>query len=88
MGDVKSGKIEYRTDRTGIVHVALGKKSFDEQALVENYQAVLEEILRAKPSAAKGRYLRSITIASTMSPGVKLDTSKTRDLLEEATTAA
>ena len=66
----------------------LGKKSFDEQALVENYQAVLEEILRAKPSAAKGRYLQSITIASTMSPGVKLDTSKTRDLLEETTTAA
>jgi large subunit ribosomal protein L1 len=88
VGDVKSGKIEYRTDRTGIVHVALGKKSFDEQALVENYQAVLEEILRAKPSAAKGRYLKSITIASTMSPGVKLDTSKTRDLLEETTTAA
>ena len=88
VSDVKSGKIEYRTDRTGIVHVALGKKSFDEQALVENYQAVLEEILRAKPSAAKGRYLKSITIASTMSPGVKLDTSKTRDLLEETTTAA
>jgi large subunit ribosomal protein L1 len=88
VGDVKSGKIEYRTDRTGIVHVALGKKSFHEQALVENYQAVLEEVLRAKPSAAKGRYLKSITIASTMSPGVKLDTSKTRDLLEETTTAA
>jgi large subunit ribosomal protein L1 len=81
--DVKSGKIEYRTDRTGIIHVALGKKSFDERALVENYQAVLEEIIRAKPSAAKGRYLKSITLASTMSPGLKLDTSKTRDLLEE-----
>ena len=73
VGDVKSGKIEYRTDRTGIVHAALGKKSFEEQALVENYQAVLEEILRAKPSSAKGRYLRSITIASTMSPGILLD---------------
>jgi large subunit ribosomal protein L1 len=83
VGDVKSGKIEYRTDRTGIVHVALGKKSFEERALVENYQAVLEEILRAKPSAAKGRYLKSITLASTMSPGVKVDTSKVRDLLEE-----
>jgi large subunit ribosomal protein L1 len=88
VGDVKSGKIEYRTDRTGIVHVALGKKSFDEQALVENYQAVLEEILRAKPASAKGRYLRSITLASTMGPGLKLDTSKIRDLLEEPTTAA
>src|SRR5205814_7972574 len=55
--DVKAGKIEYRTDRTGIVHVAIGKKSFDERALVENYGAVLEEILRAKPAAAKGRYV-------------------------------
>jgi large subunit ribosomal protein L1 len=85
--DVKAGKIEYRTDRSGIVHVALGKKSFDERALVENYGAVLEEILRAKPAAAKGRYLRSITLASTMSPGVKVDTSRTRDLLEEAVPA-
>ena len=87
VGDVKSGKIEYRTDRTGIVHVAIGKKSFEEAALVENYQAVLEEILRAKPAAAKGRYLRSITIASTMGPGLKLDTTRTRDLLEEAAPA-
>ena len=88
VGDVKSGKIEYRTDRTGIVHVALGKKSFEEQALVENYQAVLEEILRAKPSAAKGRYLRSITIAPTMGPGIKVDPSRTRDILGEAAPAA
>jgi large subunit ribosomal protein L1 len=87
VGDVKSGKVEYRTDRTGIIHLALGKKSFDEHALVENYQAVLEEILRAKPAAAKGRYLRSITIASTMGPGIKLDTSKTRDLMEETAAA-
>ncbi len=83
VGDVKSGKIEYRTDRTGIIHVAIGKKSFDERALVENYGAVLDEILRAKPAAAKGRYLRSITLASTMGPGLRLDTTKTRDLLEE-----
>jgi large subunit ribosomal protein L1 len=88
VGDVKSGKIEYRTDRTGIVHVAIGKKSFEEAALVENYQAVLEEILRAKPAAAKGRYLRSITLASTMGPGLKLDTTRTRDLMEEAAPAA
>jgi large subunit ribosomal protein L1 len=88
VGDVKSGKIEYRTDRTGIVHAALGKKSFEEQALVENYQAVLEEILRAKPSSAKGRYLRSITIASTMSPGIKLDTTRIRDLMEDAAAPA
>jgi large subunit ribosomal protein L1 len=88
VGDVKSGKVEYRTDRTGIVHLALGKKSFEEQALVENYQAVLEEIIRAKPAAAKGRYLRSITMASTMGPGIKVDTSKTRDLMEETAAAA
>ena len=88
MSDIKAGKIEYRTDRTGIVHVAIGKKSFDEKALVENYGAVLDEILRVKPAAAKGRYIRSITIASTMGPGIKLDTSRTRDLLEETAAAA
>ena len=88
VSDVKSGKIEYRTDRTGIIHASLGKKSFDETALVENYQAVLEEILRVKPAAAKGRYLRSITLASTMGPGLRLDTTKTRDLLEEAAPTA
>jgi large subunit ribosomal protein L1 len=85
--DVKAGKIEYRTDRTGIVHAAIGKKSFEERALVENYAAVLDEILRSKPAAAKGRYLRSITLASTMGPGLRLDTTKTRDLLEEPVTA-
>ena len=84
VSDVKSGKIEYRTDRTGIIHTSLGKKSFDEKALVENYGAVLDEILRAKPAAAKGRYLRSITISSTMGPGVKIDTTRVRDLMEEA----
>jgi large subunit ribosomal protein L1 len=83
VGDVKAGKIEYRTDRTGIVHVAIGKKSFGERELVENYAAVLEEIIRAKPAAAKGRYLRTITIASTMSPGIKLDTGRVRGLLDE-----
>jgi large subunit ribosomal protein L1 len=88
VSDIKAGKIEYRTDRTGIVHVAIGKKSFDEKALVENYGAVLDEILRAKPAAAKGRYIRSITIASTMGPGIKLDTSRTRDLMEETAAAA
>jgi large subunit ribosomal protein L1 len=81
--DVKAGKIEYRTDRTGIIHVAIGKKSFEEKALVENYGAVLDEILRSKPAAAKGRYLRSITLASTMGPGLRLDPGRTRDLLEE-----
>jgi large subunit ribosomal protein L1 len=82
--DVKAGKIEYRTDRTGIIHVAIGKKSFEEKALVENYGAVLDEILRSKPAAAKGRYLKSITLVSTMGPGLRLDTGRTRDLLEES----
>ena len=88
MPSPKAGKIEYRTDRTGIVHVTIGKKSFEERALVENYGAVLDEILRAKPAAAKGRYIRSITIASTMGPGIKLDTARTRDLMEEPVAAA
>ena len=82
--EVKAGKIEYRTDRSGIVHVPIGKKSFDEAALVANYGAVLEEILRVKPSAAKGRYLKSIVMASTMGPGVKIDTTRVRDLMEDS----
>ena len=83
----KSGKVEYRTDRTAIVHLVIGKASFDERKLLENYAAVIEELIRAKPSAAKGRYLRSITIASTMGPGVKVDPSRTRDIIEEAPAA-
>jgi large subunit ribosomal protein L1 len=81
--EVKAGKVEYRTDRTGIVHLPLGKKSFEVQQLVENYGSVLEEILRAKPSSAKGRYLKTITLSSTMGPGVKVDTGRVRDLMEE-----
>ena len=84
----KAGKIEYRTDRTAIVHLTIGKTSFDDRALLENYAAVIDELVRAKPAAAKGRYLRSITMASTMGPGVKIDPSRTRDILEEAATAA
>jgi len=80
--DAKAGKVEYRTDRSGIIHLAIGKKSFSEEQLLENYAAVLEEIIRAKPAAAKGRYLRSIHIAATMSPAIELDPSRTRDLLE------
>jgi len=77
----KSGKVEYRTDRTAIVHLNIGKTSFDERQLLENYAAVIEELIRAKPSAAKGRYLRTVTIASTMGPGIKVDPSRTRDIL-------
>jgi large subunit ribosomal protein L1 len=83
----KSGKVEYRTDRTAIVHLVIGKASFQDKALLENYAAVVEELIRAKPSAAKGRYLRSITIASTMGPGVKVDPGRTRDIIEEAPAA-
>jgi large subunit ribosomal protein L1 len=85
--DSKSGKVEYRTDRTAIVHMVIGKASFDEQRLLENYAAVVEELIRAKPSAAKGRYLRTITMTSTMGPGVKVDPTRTRDIVEEAAAA-
>jgi large subunit ribosomal protein L1 len=84
----KSGKVEYRTDRTAIVHLVIGKVSFDERKLLENYAAVIEELTRAKPSAAKGRYLRSITLSSTMGPGIKVDSSKTREIIEEAPAAS
>jgi large subunit ribosomal protein L1 len=84
----KSGKVEYRTDRSAIVHMVIGKASFEEQKLLENYAAVVEELVRAKPSAAKGRYLRSITLTSTMGPGVKVDTGRTREILGEAPAAS
>jgi large subunit ribosomal protein L1 len=84
----KAGKVEYRTDRTAIVHMILGKTSFEEKQLLENYQAIVEELIRAKPSAAKGRYLRTIVLASTMGPGIKVDPSKTRDLIEAEAEAA
>ena len=80
----KSGKVEYRTDRTAIVHLVIGKASFPDRQLLENYAAVIEELQRAKPSVAKGRYMRSITMTSTMGPGVKVDPTRTRDILEEA----
>ncbi|MGH2854019.1 MAG: 50S ribosomal protein L1 [Solirubrobacteraceae bacterium] len=84
----KAGKVEYRTDRTAIVHLVIGKASFEERRLLENYAAVIEELIRAKPSAAKGRYLRTVTLASTMGPGVKVDPSRTRDIVEEGSPAA
>jgi large subunit ribosomal protein L1 len=83
----KAGKVEYRTDRTAIVHMTVGKTSFPDQQLLENYQAVIEELIRAKPSAAKGKYIRSVVMASTMGPGIKVDPSRTRDLVEEAAPA-
>jgi large subunit ribosomal protein L1 len=83
----KAGKVEYRTDRTAIVHMTVGKTSFPDDQLLENYQAVIEELIRAKPSAAKGKYIRSVVMASTMGPGVKVDPSRTRDLVEAASEA-
>jgi large subunit ribosomal protein L1 len=84
----KAGKVEYRTDRTAIIHLVLGKRSFPEEQLLENYAAVIDELIKAKPSAAKGRYLRTITLAPTMGPGVKVDPSRTRDILGEAAPTA
>jgi large subunit ribosomal protein L1 len=83
----KSGKVEYRTDRNAIVHLVIGKASFDERPLLENYAAVIEELIRAKPASAKGRYLHSVTLTSTMGPGVKVNAGRTRDILEEAPAA-
>ncbi|TMK40023.1 MAG: 50S ribosomal protein L1 [Actinobacteria bacterium] len=79
----KAGKVEYRTDRNAIVHMVIGKMSFEGPRLLENYAAVIEELIRARPSVAKGRYLRSITLAPTMGPGVKVDPGRTRDIAED-----
>jgi large subunit ribosomal protein L1 len=84
----KAGKVEYRTDRSAIVHMVIGKTSFDDRALLENYAAIIDELVRAKPAVAKGRYLRTITLAATQGPGVKVDPTRTRDILEEAPTPA
>ena len=81
--DAKGGKLEYRTDRGANVHVSIGKKSFDTKALLENYAALVEEIVRAKPASAKGRYIQQITITTTMGPGVRVDPSRVRGILEE-----
>jgi large subunit ribosomal protein L1 len=75
----KAGKVEYRTDRQGVVHLTIGKASFDERRLLENYAAVIEEIMRARPAAAKGRYLLSITLTTTMGPGIPVDPTRVRE---------
>jgi large subunit ribosomal protein L1 len=84
----KAGKVEYRTDRTAIVHMTVGKVSFPDEHLLENYSAVIDELNRAKPSAAKGKYIRSVVMASTMGPGVKIDPSRTKDLVEQEAVSA
>ena len=83
VSDAKAGKLEYRTDRGANVHVAIGKKSFDERSLVENYAALVEEIVRAKPASSKGRYIKGITLTSTMGPGLHVDPSRVRGIVEE-----
>jgi large subunit ribosomal protein L1 len=81
--EAKAGKLEYRTDRGANVHVTVGKKSFDERQLLENYAALIDEIVRAKPAAAKGRYIKTVTLTSTMGPGIHVDPAKTRGIVEE-----
>jgi large subunit ribosomal protein L1 len=90
VGESKAGKIEYRTDRQAVIHLAIGKASFDERRLLENYAAVIEEIVRAKPAASKGRYILSITLAPSMGPGIRVDPSKTteREIMAGAGVAA
>lgn len=82
VGELKAGRVEYRADKFGIAHVPVGKVSFDEKQLVENYGTLLDEIVRVKPSAAKGKYLKSITVTSTMGPGIKVDPAVQRGLLD------
>ena len=84
VSDAKAGKLEYRTDRGANVHLPIGKKSFGERQLLENYAVVLEEIVRAKPAAAKGRYIKSITLTTTMGPGLHLDSTRVRDIADSA----
>jgi large subunit ribosomal protein L1 len=78
--DIKAGKLEYRVDRQGNLHLVIGKRSFDEVALAENYLAVVDEVLRAKPSTAKGKYVKTATISTTMGPGIRLDPARLRDM--------
>jgi large subunit ribosomal protein L1 len=86
--DIKGGKISFRVDKQANLHLIIGKASFSPEQLVENYAAALDEVLRAKPSAAKGRYLKKVTFTTTMGPGIPVDTNRTRNLLDEAPTPA
>jgi large subunit ribosomal protein L1 len=88
VSDSKSGKVEYRTDRQAIVHMAIGKASFDQDKLLDNYTAVVDEIIRAKPASSKGKYILSCTVASTMGPGIRVDTGKSADREPVAVAAA
>jgi large subunit ribosomal protein L1 len=78
--EIKAGKLEYRVDRQANLHLIIGKRSFDEEPLIQNYLAIVDEILRAKPAAAKGRYIRSVTVSTTMGPGIRIDPARIRDV--------
>jgi large subunit ribosomal protein L1 len=88
VSEAKAGRVEYRTDRSAILHLPIGKTDFEEHALLENYAAFIEELMRAKPAAAKGRYLQSITLTTTMGPGVRVDPSRTRNIVDETAALA
>jgi len=88
VSDIKGGKIEFRVDRHGNLHFVIGKASFTDHALVENYAAAIEEVVRLKPAAAKGRYVRKVTVTTTMGPGISVDPSLTRGLVDELEDAA
>jgi len=81
--DIKAGRLEYRVDRQGNLHLVIGKRSFDERHLLDNYLAVVDEVIRAKPSTAKGKYINTVTVSSTMGPGIKIDPNRVRDVAEE-----
>ena len=83
VSELKKGRVEYRSDKFGLIHVPIGKASFDEKMLLENYLAVMHEIVRAKPASAKGRYLKTVTLASTMGPGIKIDPNRALEMVEE-----
>jgi large subunit ribosomal protein L1 len=80
VADIKGGKVEYRADRTGNVHLLIGKRSFEQRQLLENYLAVIDELQKAKPSSAKGRYIKTLTVSTTMGPGVRIDPSHAKEL--------
>ena len=88
VSDIKGGKISFRVDKQANLHLVIGKTSFSTQQLVENYAAALDEVLRSKPSAAKGRYLKKVTFSTTMGPGISVDPNRTRNLLEETASVA
>lgn len=82
--DIKAGRLEYRVDRQGNLHLVIGKRSFDEKRLLDNYLAVVDEVIRAKPAASKGKYIKTVTVSSTMGPGIKIDPNRVRDVAEES----